>query len=442
MGCSDSKPAVRSGGGGGGGGGGNAAEVNRLQAENKSLKKKLQTAEPSNGADNGQPKLSPRAKGLGSPRSFIQLETVNVGSIGKGRATRYVTHGQPPSIDYGQASGLISRARRVTLSDALQQAMPEGTQLGYQCNSDGIFFTPGERVIGGKPTTWEDVFRKASKISSSHPSIAAFTLASPIMEANNIMKNISGNVQSHLPDQYIDPVEDYKKYKSFETLLHRELLTLPKYQKIAFKALGTRLTINHSLDNDKRYINSIYAPGHVVTWQNPTSTTSRPSLLLEGVDVAQGKPRGSLLVIQSLNGRDVSALSCCPGESEIVFPCNTQFRTSDRISSAVETLLASEMCCNLENIDIIAMCEVRLVVWRDVLNAMDEVETACTPALVHLLELASETAEAIGRYNFDPVSQSYVLGCPTTELPPRGQSGVTIVHLVVEDESLVGYLEW
>eukprot|EP01059_Diplonema_ambulator_P034063 TRINITY_DN7450_c0_g1_i3.p1 TRINITY_DN7450_c0_g1~~TRINITY_DN7450_c0_g1_i3.p1 ORF type:complete len:1387 (+),score=338.80 TRINITY_DN7450_c0_g1_i3:143-4303(+) len=322
-------------------------------------------------------------------------------------------------VDHGQQEGLMGPCKDI--NDALSKAFAgEGSACGFTYTGD-TFEPPGG---SGKPLDASTVARRARTISPTHPAVAAYTLETPLsLVASAAMRRFCAPTT----EPFVDKTE-FNKYSTYEALLHKELLSLPRYEKVAFKASPSRES-------------GIYTPGNLITWNHPTSASILPSVAVRSLGkAANGNPEGTLLIIQSYNGRCIEAHSACPDEKEVVFLTNSQFRTSKRISSAVSTFLTSEMNVSLDSVDVLALCEVRLVVWRDVITAMDEVEEASCPRLKHILDLASKTAEEEGRYTLDIVTQEYVLGAPMTELPPRGQAGFTVVHLVAESEELVGLL--
>merc|ERR1719171_2160577 len=80
---------------------------------------------------------------------------------------------------------------------------------------------------------------------------------------------------------------------------------------------------------------SIYAPGKRITWQAFSSSTKKQIETLTFLDRYPGrKLSGSLFVIDSNTAKDIRHFSAIPGEEEVLFPPNSQFR--------VEKVLASE----------------------------------------------------------------------------------------------------
>eukprot|EP01064_Diplonema_japonicum_P026814 TRINITY_DN3840_c0_g1_i1.p1 TRINITY_DN3840_c0_g1~~TRINITY_DN3840_c0_g1_i1.p1 ORF type:complete len:1037 (+),score=255.92 TRINITY_DN3840_c0_g1_i1:184-3294(+) len=407
MGCEGSKVAV---------------ENSKLKKDNETLNKQINKL---NRAINnyekgsvGDNSLAGSVNGGGKPsKRAVKREPVSW------RDARFSDGIYMTKKDFGQFEDLIDPQLAKDIGEVLSRAFSvDNAHSGYTYTND-VFEPPGT-LAAGRFLDASVVARRARNISTTHPAIAAFTLETPLsLVAAQAMRTYS---TSEPNDPAADRVEYLKLYKPYEALLHKELLSLPRYEKVTFKACNSQES-------------GIYTPGHVVTWTQPTSTSMLPSVALRSLSRSNG-PQGTLLIIQSFNGRLIEAHSAAPEEKEVTFLTNTQFRTSSRISSAVATLLASEMNVNFDKIDVLALCEIRLVVWRDVITAMDEVETASCPRLKHILDLASKTAEEEGKYTLDVVTQEYILGAPMTELPPRGQAGFTVVHLVAESEELVGLL--
>ena len=80
----------------------------------------------------------------------------------------------------------------------------------------------------------------------------------------------------------------------------------------------------------------IYAPGRRITWQGFSSSTKKQLATLEFVTALPGrKLQGSLFVIASITAKDIRHFSAYPGEEEVVFPPNSQFRV-DRVLRSEE----------------------------------------------------------------------------------------------------------
>ena len=71
----------------------------------------------------------------------------------------------------------------------------------------------------------------------------------------------------------------------------------------------------------------IYAPGRRITWQGFSSSTKKQLATLEFLSVLPGrKLQGSLFVISSITAKDIRHFSAFPGEEEVLFPPNSQFK--------------------------------------------------------------------------------------------------------------------
>eukprot|EP00659_Diplonema_papillatum_P018214 gene18214-28060_t len=425
-------------------------EVRKLKSERTNLLKELDELKKSgrNANNNSvyEPGLSPTLQSNGSTmqRSSSGWRPKTKPGTGKPggkreeevlawRNSRFADAAPPGTLDVGQCGDLLAgtTGKPTTFEEAVQSALNDGSS-GFCVGTDGDFLPPG--VPGAsKPLDTAAVVRKAKALSASCPAVSLFTLPTPFsLLASSCMRKVAAAAAQPRSNEPISPSfsdgqESYRKYMPYETILHKELLTLPAYQQVCFKAIRYPST-------------GCYTPGHVITWHCPTSATKNPFAALKSLGGSTAEPTGTILIIQSLNGRLISKQSAAPDEAEVVFPTNTQFRTSHRVSSAVAALLTGEMGLDMDKVSLLAMCEVRLVVWRDVVTALDEVEAASVPRLIQLLELASDTAVEAGQYTLDMVTHEYVLGAPMTELPPRGPGGLTVVHLVSEEESMIGLL--
>ena len=312
-----------------------------------------------------------------------------------------------------------------SFEDSVAQALRGGCD--YKISPDDRFLPSGVTMEGAIPLTTAAVVKAAKRVSTTHPALAAHTLVSPLcVEGTQVMQAAS------LPstDPYGDASDEYvKRYRAYETLLNAQLLSIAPHVGVCYKAVPTR---------GGNF--STYSAGNVVTWCSPASASILPSVAARGLHHADDEVTGTFLVIQSIQGREIDRYSAHSAEREVLFPANTQFRTSSKISSAITSILQHELKCAMSDVEVLTLCEIRLVVWRDVLSAMDEVETTSCPELVELIEQASQTSEAGGRYARDIVTGSYILGCPMTELPPRATGGATVVHLVAGGSELVGLL--
>ena len=321
-----------------------------------------------------------------------------------------------------------SGKRAFTFDAAVAAAAEEGA-CGYAVARRGGRLLPPRAAAAeaSSPLTGPALAAAARAVSESHPAVAAYTLASPLgVEASLAMYEASLPSVGHTP--YAGAAEAYEKYRQFQTLLNSQLLSIPPFRGVCFK--GTTLRAG-----------AVYKPGNVVTWCHPTSSSVLPEVAAASLDEPSDRPSGTLFVVQSLNGRDIAEHSCASEEREVVFPANTQFRVCGDLSEAVKTLFRRQLTCSLRHVDVVALCEVRLVVWRDVLSALDNVEEATCGRLVEILEMASQAAEMAGRYTRDVVSKAYILGAPMSELPPRATGGATVVHLVADSPELVGVLK-
>eukprot|EP01061_Rhynchopus_euleeides_P005734 TRINITY_DN14919_c0_g1_i2.p1 TRINITY_DN14919_c0_g1~~TRINITY_DN14919_c0_g1_i2.p1 ORF type:complete len:1330 (+),score=470.15 TRINITY_DN14919_c0_g1_i2:118-4107(+) len=328
------------------------------------------------------------------------------------------------SGEFGQCDDLFL-PNPPNFEEAVAQGIPN--PCPYKMGPNEWFLPPGANVENATHLTATIIAKRSRQISATHPAIAAHTLVTPLsLEASNVMQAAS------LPssDPYGDAADEYvKKYRPYETLLNSQLLSIAPYIGVCYKAVSTPA-------------GGCYTPGNVVTWCSPASASLLPHVASRGLlrDDEDNSLSGTFLVIQSLQGREVHHCSAVQSEREVLFPANTQFRTSTKISSAMKSLLQHELKCPMRDVDVITLCEVRLVVWRDVLSAMDEVEMSTCPQLAELIEQASQSAEGSGRYARDVVTGSYILGAPMTELPPRAHGGATVVHLVSHSSDLVGLL--
>jgi hypothetical protein len=78
----------------------------------------------------------------------------------------------------------------------------------------------------------------------------------------------------------------------------------------------------------------VYAVGKVITWQAFSSSTKKQLATLDFVAQLPGRRlQGSLFIISSIGAKDIRHFSALPGEEEVLFPPNSQFRVLAHVSS-------------------------------------------------------------------------------------------------------------
>jgi hypothetical protein len=140
------------------------------------------------------------------------------------------------------------------------------------------------------------------------------------------------------PHTLLNPTDtELKQYADFIVHTERALSCLPAHVSelpghgMVYR--GIRAILNPT----------VYAQGKVVTWQGFSSSTRKPLAILEFVDRLPGrKLQGSLFVIESITGKDIRHFSSFPGEEEVLFAPNSQFRVESVIASEADKKAALE----------------------------------------------------------------------------------------------------
>eukprot|EP01063_Lacrimia_lanifica_P029660 TRINITY_DN4573_c1_g3_i1.p1 TRINITY_DN4573_c1_g3~~TRINITY_DN4573_c1_g3_i1.p1 ORF type:complete len:1396 (+),score=445.68 TRINITY_DN4573_c1_g3_i1:127-4314(+) len=401
-----------------------------------------------NGGANGLRRQGSSSRGMTKTGSWRVASERRGDGDDRHRAWRFVYTAQWVADDEGQKSNLLGPLeeaqpfeqcvksafsigdRGYTLAAGEWRPPPDGVHTARGCASQGVAAA--------------DVAAAAQKVGAGSPAVAAFTLVSPLCNAAagamTRYKEPAGGGASPFGHEDDTAAEGYAPYRPYLTLLHKQLLALPQHEGVCFKLVPFGAS-------------GAYAPSSVVTWAAPMPTSKSLSTAAAGLAAprpskwvnAPGAAAGwTCLVIQSRTGRLVDKVSVAPQEEEVVFLANTQFRTSHRVSSALKAVVMRGMAGRMPDppaIDFLLLTEVRLVVWKDVLVAMDEVERALHKDFVNLLEQATDRAERDRCYAWDVVSQAHVLGSPMEVLPPRGAGGNTVVHLAAEAPESLGLLK-
>eukprot|EP00906_Rhabdomonas_costata_P002037 RCo003198 len=183
----------------------------------------------------------------------------------------------------------------------------------------------------------------------AHPFATCYTLESPVYHRCNFLcRNI------HLPsceDEYL------ARARLFVGNLDRELRALPPFVGTVFRGVRARLPA------------SMFTPGMIVTWPSPSSTSADPQVARSFLGTSV-RPQGTLFVVESSTGRDISAFSRYSHEAEVLFRPGCQFRVEPPLSRGFVLVLERALGCVLEDVTIVSLREVTLKFQDDVLPSL------------------------------------------------------------------------
>ena len=160
-------------------------------------------------------------------------------------------------------------------------------------------------------------------LASTHAAaLYAYTEESPLYGTLNFTMRTP-----HTPTTPTDT--ELKRYGDYIVHTERALSSLPTHVSEILGNVFRGIKVLLSPD--------IYAPGKRITWQAFSSSTKKQTATLDFVNVLPGrKLSGSLFVIDSITAKDIRHFSAIPGEEEVLFPPNSQFKVEKVVTSEQE----------------------------------------------------------------------------------------------------------
>ena len=195
-------------------------------------------------------------------------------------------------------------------------------------------------------TTKEFALQSAqSKGGDSAATISLFTLETPLYRLSNAAAREFGRHP-----------EKFDVWKKFARRLNDELLLLPKFSGMVYRAI------------DFKPPSSSFAVGSVVTWNQPSSTSKSAKVVKEFLsNTSSSLPFGTIYTIVSKTGRRIEHLSVFAEEEEVLMPCGSQFRVVARAQLGIKRLLEEAMESDLRAVDVIALEELELGAYETLL---------------------------------------------------------------------------
>eukprot|EP01063_Lacrimia_lanifica_P016246 TRINITY_DN2284_c0_g1_i1.p1 TRINITY_DN2284_c0_g1~~TRINITY_DN2284_c0_g1_i1.p1 ORF type:complete len:1025 (+),score=323.72 TRINITY_DN2284_c0_g1_i1:33-3107(+) len=203
--------------------------------------------------------------------------------------------------------------------------------------------------------TAEWAVAEAAAHSPEWPFIGMYTLESPL--CYDVHRRMRGYA-------FDGDVDGYAPVKNFAFRLHRELMSIPKYQGTVYRAV------------DFRVCESLYCEGALVTMPHQASASQDPAVVKRflGRGGGGGQRTGSILILRTLSGRRIADFSRFPEEQEVLIPTNTQFRVVGRPDVGVMQLLECALEAELTNVAVAELQEVHFEDWGALRGILTEDE--------------------------------------------------------------------
>eukprot|EP00756_Hemistasia_phaeocysticola_P003502 Hpha_TRINITY_DN12280_c1_g1::TRINITY_DN12280_c1_g1_i1::g.16846::m.16846 len=193
--------------------------------------------------------------------------------------------------------------------------------------------------------------------------VAMYTLESPLCyEVNRRMRSLA----------FQRVGEGFEAVRNFAHRLHRDLISLPKYEGTVFRAVDFRVS------------DSLYRKDSLVTMPHQTSASEDPVIVkrfLGNGGQGRGK-RGSILVMHTKTARSIARFSKYPSEREVLIPANAQFVVVGRPHAGMIQLLESALETDLGDVSVVEMREVEFEDWGQLRGVLSEVQQHLNKALL------------------------------------------------------------
>ena len=199
-----------------------------------------------------------------------------------------------------------------------------------------------EGVDDRSPMTLEWVMQQVADVDDGKKAMHIYMLDTPLRrEANKAMRQVTGDNRS----PFQNPTEAEKpfveRYCYFMKMLVSELQPLPDEKATTYRALQEKVP------------ESLYFPGAVVTWNQPSCTALNVETVNNFLDTD-----GTLFIIQVRTGKKIR-------DNEIILLPNTQLRVLPPITKGMKDLLASILKRDLTKVAVIELQEVQLHYYSD-----------------------------------------------------------------------------
>eukprot|EP00667_Euglena_gracilis_P007311 EG_transcript_7381 len=251
-----------------------------------------------------------------------------------------------------------------------------------------------------KALTLDDVFSCLEAHPSPFPAITVYTMETPIYRAANMAMR-----------EWARRPELFQTWRGFSAALNFELLRADRFKGNVFRFV------------DRLMPPGLYQAGAVVTWNQPSSASLDPKICKEFLQQDEDG-KATLFIIQSLTARPISKYSLYPEEEEVLFPAGTQFQVRSEADAGLKKLLELALRCNLDNVDIYQMRELKLDSWRDLEDYLEPVERVQNRELLALIR-SLPTKWEVCRNELKPVC------APVSRMIRRKSDGATALHLAV-----------
>ena len=236
--------------------------------------------------------------------------------------------------------------------------------------------------------------------NSAMPAITLYSGETPLYRASNRAMR-----------QWLKDKTPFAKWRSFAYLLDCELRALPRFEGNVYRAVPSRVPA------------SLYSPGHVVTWNHPSSTSEDPRVARYFLErQLSGRPSGTIFIIRSATGRSIKEYSLHKEEKEVLFRAGAQFRVVSQADDGLKKLLEIAMRCCLADVEVFQMQELLLDSWLDLKAYLTPWEAAQNRELLDLV-VQLPTHWAVHRNVTKRVCD------PMSVLPCRERDKATALHI-------------
>ena len=259
---------------------------------------------------------------------------------------------------------------------------------------------PDRPLAWPEPLRTEHLLEAVKARDSPCPACTAYSLDSPLYSAANRAMR-----------EWDRAPEAFETWRGFAALLDAELQQLDRFVGPAYRAIDFRLPP------------TLYAPGAVVTWNQPATASSDPRVA-RGC-LRAGPPSGTLFVIASATARPVGRYSAYPDEAEVLFRAGTQFQvTTPEAGAGVPRLLEAVLQCSLRDVEVVHLRELVLDSWLDLEAYLHPLEAARNRELLRFIRTLPAEAQAV-----DGATKR--VAAPLSTMIRRASDGATALHMAV-----------
>eukprot|EP00759_Apiculatamorpha_spiralis_P037767 PhF_6_TR37485/c0_g1_i3/m.55277 len=222
-----------------------------------------------------------------------------------------------------------------------------------------------EGVKATVPMTSRWVLDQCSDFPEDKKAIHAYTLESPLCyDGNRSMRQITGQARNPFESPQDSDRLFTESLWGYEKYLHEAMMSLPDESSTVFRAVNFNVSSN------------LYETGKIVTWNQPSSTSSDPRVVKRFLGSSGDVVKGTIFIIHVKHGKSISAYSQYKDEKEVLLYPNTQLRVLPPVGKGVKDLVATALRCDLTHVAIVEMAEVSLNFWKDFEEALTPAEAA------------------------------------------------------------------